>query len=253
MNIRNCILDEELYFPKMFTNYEEKEYGILFFNENNKESYDSNHAVIHPEKINNFEKTIIDVKKFYNSKGIIPRIYQPFVNGYFQKHRKELETNGFEIKIHGNNKFMILLDKNSIQSENKLEMRRITEWDERIAKDIYIPSDEEYEIEREKESIKNENYYLFCGFQNKKMITMLSLHTTIRSRCTRFDYIIVSKEYRNKNYGKEILSYAVNYAKENNFINCYQWPANSHSEHICEEAGFRKIFEEEAGEAVGIK
>jgi predicted GNAT family N-acyltransferase len=253
MNIRNCILKEELEFPKIFTNYKETEYGILFYNENNKESYDSNHVIIYPDKITDFGKTVADIKKFYKGKGIIPRIYQPFVGGYFSKYKKELDTAGYEIKIYGKNSFMILSEHNTIQTENKLEIKRLTEWDERIASDVYIPSNEEWEILREKDAIKNKNYYLFAGFLKGKMITIVTLHQSVKNNCTRFDYIIVSKEYRNMNYGKEILSYAVNYTRENKYTNCYQWPANTHSEHICIEAGFRKVFEEESGVAVCIK
>lgn len=47
------IRQEENEFPKMFTQYQEANYGILYFNEENKDSYDSNHAVLFPENINN--------------------------------------------------------------------------------------------------------------------------------------------------------------------------------------------------------
>lgn len=45
------IIREEDEFPKLFADYVETDYGILFFNEANKDSYDSNHAVIYPERI----------------------------------------------------------------------------------------------------------------------------------------------------------------------------------------------------------
>ena len=49
MNLRDCYIEEDL-FPKIFTDYEEREYGILFFNTENKDSYDSNHAVIYKDR-----------------------------------------------------------------------------------------------------------------------------------------------------------------------------------------------------------
>ena len=45
------IKQEENEFPKRFASYEEKEYGILFYMADNKDSYDGNHACIYPEKI----------------------------------------------------------------------------------------------------------------------------------------------------------------------------------------------------------
>ena len=34
MNLSDCYLEEDL-FPKIFTDYEERDYGILFYNEDN--------------------------------------------------------------------------------------------------------------------------------------------------------------------------------------------------------------------------
>lgn len=45
MNLLECFMLEDM-FPKSFTDYEERPYGILFYNTTNKDSYDSNHAVI---------------------------------------------------------------------------------------------------------------------------------------------------------------------------------------------------------------
>ena len=50
MNLRDCYIEEDL-FPRIFTDYEEREYGILFFNTDNKDSYDSNHAVIYKDSL----------------------------------------------------------------------------------------------------------------------------------------------------------------------------------------------------------
>ena len=250
MDIRHNILNEEQYFPEMFASFEEREYGVLYYNEKNKESHDSNHAVLHPEKILDFEKTIIDIKKFYKSKHIVPIIYQPFSRGYFSGYRRALEANGYEIRHDGLCGFMVLAEPNTIKAQRSLDITRLTAWDERIASDVYIPSNEEYEIERERDSIKKSQYYLFAGYQRETLAALLSLHTSPKNRCTRFDYIIVSKEHRGKNYGQEMLGYAVDYARENGFENCYQWPANSHSEYLCVKAGFRKLFEEESAQAV---
>ena len=50
MNIDKIFREEDL-FPREFVGFEEREYGILFYDETNKDSYDSNHAVIFKEKI----------------------------------------------------------------------------------------------------------------------------------------------------------------------------------------------------------
>ena len=54
--LKNCYLEEDL-FPKLFTKSEERPYGILFYNPDNRDSYDSNHAVIYKDKIDDLSAT----------------------------------------------------------------------------------------------------------------------------------------------------------------------------------------------------
>ena len=68
MNLCDCYIEEDL-FPKIFTDYEEREYGILFFNTDNKDSYDSNHAVIYKDKIPDLQYVLSDIIAFYQEKG----------------------------------------------------------------------------------------------------------------------------------------------------------------------------------------
>ena len=78
MNYEKMYLEEDL-FPREITSYETRYYGLLFFNEKNKDSFDSNHAIIYREKIQDVEKVLNDIVSFYRTKGIRPNIYQFFV------------------------------------------------------------------------------------------------------------------------------------------------------------------------------
>ena len=123
--IRNNILKEECEFPKLFASCSEKAYGLLFFNENNKDSHDSNHAILFPDKIVNIRDVLSDITKFYLKKSITPRIYQPYVRGYLTKHMREFKNSGYEIEMYGESKFMLLSDENKINSSARLEIKRI--------------------------------------------------------------------------------------------------------------------------------
>ena len=68
MNLSDCYLEEDL-FPKIFTDYEERNYGILFYNEDNKDSFDSNHAVIYRDKTEDLPGVLSDIVRFYSSKA----------------------------------------------------------------------------------------------------------------------------------------------------------------------------------------
>jgi GNAT superfamily N-acetyltransferase len=57
-----------------FTNRHDREWGILFLNEDNPAYYDANHAHVH-KLIENPEKVVEEVISFYKKAHIIPRFY----------------------------------------------------------------------------------------------------------------------------------------------------------------------------------
>ena len=142
----------------------------------------------------------------------------------------------------------MLTAENQIKRSSQPDIRLIAEWDSRIASDICIPSDESHEIEVIKSSIKCKNYKVFVGYIEDKAVAITYFHTS-EYNCCRFDYIIVSNDYRGKGYAREILSYVTDFCRENNIKNCFLWPAHKTSERICYEAGFRHQFYSEAGRA----
>ena len=73
MNLEKYYMEEDL-FPRQITSFEEKEYGILFYNDENKDSFDSNHALIFREKVGDLPAVLQDIITFYKSKGINPNI-----------------------------------------------------------------------------------------------------------------------------------------------------------------------------------
>ena len=110
MNYEKMYLEEDL-FPREITSYETRDYGLLFYNEENKDSFDSNHAIIYREKIQNIEEVLSDIIDFYRKKAIRPNIYQSISEeGYFSEIKKELLEYGFECWIE-EQKYMVLSEK----------------------------------------------------------------------------------------------------------------------------------------------
>ena len=247
--LRENILQAELEFPRLFASVEEKDYGLLFYNEHDAESHDSNHAVLYPERVTDFNAVLAEITKFYLGKGLVPRIYQPFTDGYFTDRRETLERHGYHVEQYGRTRFMLLTEPCEISVPHRLDIRRVTAWDERIARDIYLPAGETYEIEVERNSIRNENYVFLAGYLGDEIAAMLSFHESPHG-CTRFDNIVTAPKHRGQGYAQEMLRHAVLYVKENGIQNCYQWPAHETSERISHRAGFRHVFDAEAGCAV---
>ena len=111
MNLTDCYIEEDL-FPKIFTNFEERDYGILFYNSENKDSFDSNHAVIYRERIQNLQAVLLDIAEFYKAKGSRPIIYQSMLDdNWFDEIKDELAAVGYKSWTE-NQEFMFLEEKN---------------------------------------------------------------------------------------------------------------------------------------------
>jgi len=77
MNFEKMYLEEDL-LPGEITSYEKRDYGFLFYNEENKESFDSNHAIIYREKVYDVEMVLRDIIDFYKENTSL-QIYRRFL------------------------------------------------------------------------------------------------------------------------------------------------------------------------------
>lgn len=238
------ICREENEFPMRFASFVEKDYGVLYYMDDNKDSYDGNHACIYPEKIKDFGVVLDDISAFYAKKGIHCSIYHPFVKNYFADHQDILIAHGYHYVEEADHRVMVLKAENTIPPKQTLTFKALTEWDERVATDILIPSGEPWEVEVTKRRLDREGSYLFVGYQGEKAVVYSDIHISEYGN-TRFDYIVTAKEERGKGYASEMLYYIVEFCKKRGYENCWQWAGPS--EHICYRAGFREVFTMEAG------
>ncbi|MBQ8781760.1 MAG: GNAT family N-acetyltransferase [Oscillospiraceae bacterium] len=245
----NGIKQEEIDFPKRFASYVEKEYGTLFYMDDNKDSYDGNHAFIYPERISDLGAVLDDITAFYKRLDRPASIYHQYENGYFKNNLETLEAHGYKGAADVERRVMLLTEENSISLSGRLDIRVLNSWDERVAADILIPNGEPWEIEVTKRSIENGGAYLFVGYLNGKAVVYSDIHKSKHGN-TRFDYIVTANGYRCRGYASELLSFIADYCRKNNFPMCWQWAGPS--ENICYNAGFREAFTFPAGFVRGI-
>ena len=246
--IINSIKKEEIFFPKTFASYEEKDYGILFYMADNKDSYDGNHACIYPEKIMDLGKVLDDITAFYKKLDRTASIYHPFKKDYFKDNIEILRAHGYTYTAEDDHRVMLLDAENAIKTPKRMDIHVLRDWDERVAADILIPSGEPWEIEVTKRRAQSENSYLFIGHIVNKAVAYTDIHISEHGN-TRFDYIVTAKEHRGNGYASELLSFVVEFCKQNAFPVCWQWAGPS--ENICHKAGFREAFTMEAGYVKG--
>ncbi len=245
-NLEKIYREEDL-FPREITSYESRDYGFLFFNEEDKDSFDSNHALIYKNRISDLGEVLEDITSFYKGKGINPTIYQSISEeGYFEENKELFSAYGFDI-FSEPQKYMVLVEKNRLLPNTDVKVLRVNAWSE-VYKDIFIKADEPWEIEVAKRALANKNTFFFVAFYQDEPVGMLYAH--IKDGVCRGDYLLVAKEYRNIGVGRTLMNCFTEYCNENVIDVCYLWPAGDGAERIYIEAGFREVETRIAGRAV---
>lgn len=250
MNLLKIYREEDL-FPREFTVFAERQYGLLFYNENNKDSYDANHAIIFKNKINDLAKTLEDITEFYRGKGVGPTIYQSITNdGYFESIREELASHGYD--VYGEeNRYMVLLDECKITQNPLIEVRKIEKWEDAFRTNIFEAAGEPWETDVAKTALEKDNTLFFVAYIEGLPVGMTRAHT--KDGVCRVDYLLVATEHRKKGAGRAIIQTFAKYCIENKIENCFLWPDGESAERIYYESGFRLAEVKIAGRARYVK
>lgn len=241
------IYSEEDLFPKEITSWIERPYGLLFFNEDNKDSYDSNHALIFREQVNDLNLALEEILRFYTDKGITPSIYQSITDdGYFEQIGDELTRYGFEFWTETQN-YMVLLGENKIQPNPNITVKKVTRWDDAFATHIFEAADEPWEIDVAKKALDKANTLFFVAYDKGVPVGMTHCH--VADGVCRVDYLLVATDCRNKGVGRALIHHFVEYCNVHQIKNCYLWPDGATAERIYREAGFRVVATKQAGRA----
>ncbi len=246
MNLQDCYMEEDL-FPKIFTEYEEREYGILFYNTENKDSFDSNHAVIYKDRIHDLRQVLTDITEFYKKKGRRPIIYQSMLDdNWFDEIKEELTAAGFKSWIE-EQEYMLQSERNAIIPNPEISVKRVLEWSDEI-ENVFVEAEEPWEIMVAKKTLAYPKTWMFAAYLNGKAIGLLYGH--ISERACRVDYLLVSKKHRKTGAGRALFSTYVEWCRQNGIYNVYIWPDGDTPKRIYEEGGYRVVEVRKAGRAV---
>ena len=250
MDLAKIYLEEDL-FPKDITSWIERPYGFLFYNDENKESYDSNHALVFRNRVTELDQVLEDIVQFYSEKGIRPSIYQSIADdGYFEHISDELTRHGFSFWTEPQN-YMVLLGENKIQPNPNITVQKVTRWDDAFATHIFEAAGEPWEIDVAKKALDKANTLFFVAYDNSVPVGMTHCH--VADGVCRVDYLLVATNCRNKGVGRALIHYFVEYCVQNHIENCYLWPDGETAANIYQEAGFRTVAVKQAGRAMARK
>ena len=236
---------EEDLFPREFTRWTERPWGILYHNADNPDSYDSNHALILRDRVTDLPAVLREIAEFYGSRGMRPIIYQSILDdGWFGEIGAELETAGFRSWQEAQH-WMLLEADSAIQA--RADVRRLTVWTDDLAVHLYEAAGEPWEIAVAKHQLQRENTLYFAAFVQDKPVGAIYGHVNGEGVC-RIDYLLVATAHRGKGLGRALTHAFVTHCRENR-IPCALWPDGDTPRRIYEEAGFRFVRTLLAGRA----
>ncbi len=240
---------EEDLFPREFTNALHRPWGMLYYNEDNPDSYDSNHALIYRARVENLPAVLAEIRDFYRERGLRPVIYQSILDdGWFGEIAGELQRAGFD-SWQEEQRWMLLTAESRITA--RADVRRLTAWTQDLAVHLYEAAGEPWEIAVARRQLENPNTLYFAAYVEGKPVAAIYGHVNDEG-IVRIDYLLTATAHRGKGLGRALTDAFVRHCRENG-LPCALWPDGEGPQRIYEEAGFRFVCARQAGRASAPK
>lgn len=238
---------EEDFFPREFTGMTQRPWGILFHNEANRDSYDSNHALIFRERAAELPSILREIADFYLSRGLHPVIYQSIMDdGWFGEIAPELARAGFRSWLEEQT-YMALTAENAIVPAPDVSVSREPAWREEFGTHIFEAAGEPWEIPVVRRQMENPATRCFVARIGGEPVGMIYGHVNGENVC-RIDYLLTATAHRGRGVGRALTYAFVEHVKAAG-VDCVLWPDGETPRRIYEEAGFRPVETRFAGRA----
>jgi GNAT superfamily N-acetyltransferase len=203
------LIDKEIHFPKDFADSVIKPYGILYFNDDNTNSWDSNHAII-TDLNADLDIAFQEIHSFYNEKNITPRIFASMqameldiLQPYFDKYQ-------FHLAYKNLNRYFLWQKPSQAEIVSNITFQRIHEVTDDVKAIIFSDMDGgEWTVKVIQRHMKLPSFHLLCGFVDGKAVTIASLK--VMEDYSRVDDVITHLKYRGKGYGRSLMHFLVDY------------------------------------------
>ncbi|MBQ2954597.1 MAG: GNAT family N-acetyltransferase [Clostridia bacterium] len=238
---------EEDLFPLEFTGMTERPWGILFHNEGNRDSYDSNHALIIRDQVDDLPRVLQEITDFYLARGLHPVIYQSILDsGWFGEIAPTLAAAGYRSWLEEQT-WMALTAENAIVPDPAITVRQEPVWQDAFATHIFEAAGEPWEIPVVRRQMENPGTRCFVAYLNSLPAGMIYGHVSGENVC-RVDYLLTATAHRGKGVGRALTHAFVEHVKASN-VDCVLWPDGDTPRRIYEAAGFRPVETRYAGRA----
>ncbi|MCD8480549.1 MAG: GNAT family N-acetyltransferase [Candidatus Cloacimonetes bacterium] len=231
--------DTELHFPQRFASMIQKDYGLIFFNEGNKASLDSNHAVI--KDYLGIESSLRDIEFFYKSKGINPSIYSSLQANEVAKVSEPLKNHGFDLQF-SDHQYFLHDHEGSLRQVDDLKIERVKQLDIDIMETIATEYGGDWTIKVVERHLAHPSYHLLGGFYGGELAALSSV--SIYAGYSRVADVFTREKYRGKGFAGSMIQYLVNYHRGISANHLYLISDDPATTRIYEKGGFSKITQD---------
>lgn len=229
------IINFENNFAEIQSNVIEKSYGKIFYDINNPLSYDSNHAIINEES--DYDFAIKDIVNFYQSIAITPRVYTFTRNS--SAVGQYLERNGFKKAIE-EICFYVQKNKKIIDIPRNIDIKRFNQIDEAIYELLNSDKEQgEWGYKALIKSIEKENFYLFGGYDDHRLVCIASLYK--QNDISRINDVFTKKNQRGKGYSSQLINYITEINDQTLKTTSYLYAHNPDAIKIYQKAGYEEM------------
>ena len=230
------MLDTELHYPQRFTNMTPKNYGMLFWNEGNKASHDSNHAVIIDPL--GAEASVRDIEFFYKTKGIQPRIYQSYNPRELDKIKPALENHGFKLETRPG-QFFVHEHESALSASGELRVDRLRTLSIDVMETIALEYGGDWTIKVVERHLLHPSYHLLGGFLGGELASLASV--SIFAGYSRVDDVYTRDKFRGRGFAGGMMDYLIRYHRQQGEDHLYLDSADPEAIRLYQKAGFTPL------------
>jgi GNAT superfamily N-acetyltransferase len=232
------ILELDFEYLKSFSTLIERPWGALFYNQDQPEYFDANHA--HVDKVNeNPEEIVEEVIHFYTSKKLVPRFY--IYNIEEQQHLfSALESKGFKVEELGSPVQLWNGKQVKKQSRNDVVIERVTDQNFHEALEIECSIEElGGRAVREKSFPAEYNHPAFTHYLLRYKGTACSTACIFaKNHIARLEMVATLKDFRGKGLIGELIHFIQDEVRSQSFEKLWVFPINERVAKVYQRYGF---------------
>ncbi|MDD4686618.1 MAG: GNAT family N-acetyltransferase [Candidatus Cloacimonetes bacterium] len=232
----NRLKETELHYPQRFANMSQKDYVLIFWNEGNKASRESNHAVI--TDYIGVESSLRNIESFYKAKGILPCIFSSLQNNELDKISNPIEQHGFKLEIKDHEYFLHDHESN-VKPVEELHIERIHKLNIDTMETIALEYGGDWTIRVVERHLSHPSYHLLGGYFHNELAALASV--SVHAGYSRISDVFTRQKFRGRGFAATMIHNLVIYHQRISQNHLYLFSEHPGTTKVYERTGFSRL------------